>query len=272
MALKGWVRSCSSLFREVKHARSNGNDGPPTEQTHGKCCSNVRCGCGACADPQRAVEKAYVIGSREQNRGRARGFCPRSRFGRTSALLWVDRGGDCGVDFFRRRRVAGDVVQQGRSFSVPVLRAALDNLPKPNADGVPRPVQCRKCWEYSGLQKGFVSPYNPNAVEERPTFRSPLAQNVVWPRGCVQCGVEPTRFDEVGTFSVNKGLLVVGAVRVKTFKLPGVPYCAAHKKAVEMTTEIGNKLFLDWRSLAMMRRYMAANRGQFVESSSSGKS
>ena len=65
---------------------------------------------------------------------------------------------------------------------------------------------------------------------------------------------------------------VVGAVRVKTCKLPGVPYCVAHKKAVEMTTEIGNKLFLDWRSLAMMRRYMAANRGRFVESSSSGKS
>jgi len=41
---------------------------------------------------------------------------------------------------------------------------------------------------------------------------------------------------------------------------------------VEMTTEIGNKLFLDWRSLAMMRRYMAANRGRFVEPSSSGKS
>jgi hypothetical protein len=149
--------------------------------------------------------------------------------------------------------------------SCPFCGAALDNLPKPNADGVPRPVQCKKCWEYSGLQKGFVSPYNPNGVEERPTFRSPLAQTVVWPRGCVQCGAEPTRFDEVGTFNVNKGLLVVGAVRVKTFKLQGVPYCSAHKKAVEMQTGIGNKLFLDWRSLAMMRRYLAANRGRFAE-------
>jgi hypothetical protein len=147
----------------------------------------------------------------------------------------------------------------------PFCGAALHNLPKPDANGAPRPVQCRKCWEYSGLQKGFVSPYNPNAVEERPTFRSPLAQSVVWPDGCVQCGVPPTRFDEVGTFAVNKGLLVVGAVRVKTFKLGGVPYCAAHSKAVEMKTEIGNKLFLDWRSLPMMRRYMAANRGRFAE-------
>jgi hypothetical protein len=147
----------------------------------------------------------------------------------------------------------------------PFCGAALHNLPQPDASGAPKPVQCRKCWEYSGLQKGFVSPYNPNAVEERPTFRSPLAQSVVWPNGCVQCGAPPTRFDEVGTFAVNKGLLVVGAVRVKTFKLGGVPYCSAHSKAVEMKTEIGNKLFLDWRSLPMMRRYMAANRGRFAE-------
>jgi hypothetical protein len=147
----------------------------------------------------------------------------------------------------------------------PFCGAALHNLPKPDANGVPKPVQCRKCWEYSGLQKGLVSPYNPNAVEERATFRSPLAQSVVWPHGCVQCGAPPTRFDEVSTFAVNKGLLVVGAVRVKTFKLGGVPYCDAHKKAVEMKTEIGNRLFLDWRSLPMMRRYMAANRGRFTE-------
>jgi hypothetical protein len=146
----------------------------------------------------------------------------------------------------------------------PFCGVAMHNLPLPDANGVPKPVQCRKCWEYSGLQKAFVSPYNPNAVEERPTFRSPLAQSVVWPNGCVQCGATPTRFDEGGTFAVNKGLLMVGAVRVKTFKLGGVPYCDAHKKAVEMKTEIGNKLFLDWRSLPMMRRYMAANRGRFA--------
>ena len=74
---------------------------------------------------------------------------------------------------------------------------------------------------------------------------------MVWPNGCVQCAAEPTRFDEVGTYNVNKGLLVVGAARVKTFKLQGVPYCNAHKKAVEMNTGIGNSLYLDWRSLAI---------------------
>ena len=147
----------------------------------------------------------------------------------------------------------------------PFCGTALTQLRQPDANGAPRPVQCRKCWEYSGLQKGFVSPYNPNAVEDEPTFRSPLAQDVVWPHGCVQCGAEPARFDEVSTFSVSKGLLVVGALRVSTFKLRGVPYCNVHKDAVAMKTEVGNKLFLDWRSLGMMRRYLAANRGRFVE-------
>jgi len=162
----------------------------------------------------------------------------------------------------------GLAILMGRKDEVsdcPFCGAPLVNLPTPDANGKPKAVQCRKCWEYSGLQKGFLSPYNPTAVEETPTFRSPLAQSVIWPNGCVHCGAPPTRFDEVGTFSVNKGLLVVGAVRVKTFKLGGVPYCDAHKKAVEMKTEIGNKLFLDWRSLPMMRRYMAANKGRFAE-------
>src|SRR5204862_7987344 len=101
--------------------------------------------------------------------------------------------------------------------------------------------------------------------EERPTFRAPLAQTVVWPRECVQCGAEPTRFEEVSTSNLSGGFLAVGTVRVKTFKLSGVPYCTAHKKAVEMSTGIGNKLYLYWRSLAMMRRYLAANRRRFAE-------
>src|SRR5229473_2327926 len=147
----------------------------------------------------------------------------------------------------------------------PFCGEVLDGLPKPNANGVPRRVQCKKCWEYSGLQKGFVSAYNPNALEEKPTFRAPLAQSVIWPHGCVQCGAEPTRFEEVSTSSLSAGFLVVGTVRVKTFKLSGVPYCEAHKKAVEMNTGLGNTLYLDWRSLAMMRRYLAANRGRFEE-------
>jgi hypothetical protein len=88
---------------------------------------------------------------------------------------------------------------------------------------------------------------------------------VVWLHGCVRCGAWPTRFEEVSTSSLSAGFLVVGTVRVKTLKLSGVPYCNALKEAVVMKTEIGNKLFLDWRSLGMMRRYLVANRGRFAE-------
>jgi len=130
----------------------------------------------------------------------------------------------------------------------PFCGATLDILPKPDPSGKPLAVQCKKCWEYSGLRKGFVSPYDSNAVEDRPTFLSPLEQTVVWPRGCVQCGQIPTRFEEVGTISPNKALLTVGVVRVSSFKLAGVPYCEAHKKAVEMTTGIDNRVYLKWRS------------------------
>ena len=119
----------------------------------------------------------------------------------------------------------------------PFCGATLDILPKPDASGKPLAVQCKKCWEYSGLQQGFVSPYNANAVQKasRPTFLSPIEQTVVWPRGCVQCGATPTRFDEVGTISSNKGLLMVGVVRVNSFKLKGAPYCDAHKKSVDIS-------------------------------------
>jgi hypothetical protein len=57
----------------------------------------------------------------------------------------------------------------------------------------------------------------------------PIGQTVVWPCGCVQCGEAPTRFEEVGTTSSNKGLLA-GGVRESSFKLKGARYCGAHKK------------------------------------------
>src|SRR5437667_9744480 len=105
-------------------------------------------------------------------------------------------------------------------------------------------------------------------MEERPTIRAPLAQTVVWPRACVQCGAEPTRFDEVSTSNMSAGFLVVGTVRVKTLKLSGDPYCNAHKNAVEISTGIGNEVYLEWRSLAMRRRYFAGNRQRLADEGS----
>src|ERR1700687_3749373 len=48
----------------------------------------------------------------------------------------------------------GLVIVLGRKDEVsacPFCGAVLDTLPKPDPNGVPRPVQCKKCWEYSGL-------------------------------------------------------------------------------------------------------------------------
>src|SRR6267154_3304761 len=76
----------------------------------------------------------------------------------------------------------GLLIVLGRKDEVsacPFCGAVLDNLPKPNSDNVPRPVQCKKYWEYSGVQKGFASTYNPYAMEERPTFRAAGAERGV---------------------------------------------------------------------------------------------
>src|SRR5438034_2412804 len=72
-----------------------------------------------------------------------------------AALLFFG-GGGLAIVLGRKDEVA----------ACPFCGAVLDSLPKPNSDNVPRPVQCKKCWEYSGLQKGSVSPYNPNRSEE----------------------------------------------------------------------------------------------------------
>ena len=66
--------------------------------------------------------------------------------------------GIAGLIFFGGGGLLVMLFSRDEVSACPFCGAALDNLPKPNADGVPRPVQCKKCWEYSGLQKGSVSP------------------------------------------------------------------------------------------------------------------
>ena len=38
-----------------------------------------------------------------------------------------------------------------------------------------------------------------------------------------------------------------------------------------MTTGIDNRVYLKWRSLAMMRRFLAANKGRFTPGSANSK-
>src|SRR5438034_11283599 len=77
----------------------------------------------------------------------------------TAALIFFGGGGLL-VMLFSRDEVS----------ACPFCGAALDNLPKPNADGVPRPVQCRKCWEYSGCNGVLCPPTTPTRWRSGPRF------------------------------------------------------------------------------------------------------
>lgn len=129
---------------------------------------------------------------------------------------------------------------------------------KPDAEG--KIVQCKECFEYSIYSGGRVRPSDPKAVSEVPKFKSPVYADGVWPRGCVACGAPPTRLDDVTTRQVNAGMLVLGRLWVHSASASGIPYCEAHRKAVDLKYDQRKRVWLEWCSLQMMRRYLAANR------------
>ena len=129
---------------------------------------------------------------------------------------------------------------------------------KPDKEG--KIVQCKKCWEYSIYSGGRVRPHDPNSISEVPTFVSPVFDGGVWPKGCVACGAPPTRLDEVKTRNVSYGMLAMGRLWVTSSKASGIPYCDAHRDAVELKIDQGKRVTLEWCSLKMMRRYIAVNK------------
>ena len=149
----------------------------------------------------------------------------------------------------------------------------------------PEPVRCDQCNEISKFENERFSPYDPNAVNETPIFRSPLFENGLWPNGCVLCGAPPVRLDEAKAvrFQARRWATpLVSSVWVPypAARAAGVPYCALHREALrvippmemfawtpwkyfpgfEKRMEDRRKAFLLWRSLPMMRRYLEANR------------
>ena len=44
--------------------------------------------------------------------------------------------------------------------------------------------------------------------------------------------------------------------------MKNVPYCDQHKDAIQLVINQSKQLDLKWRSLRMMRRYLAVNRGK----------
>jgi hypothetical protein len=120
-------------------------------------------------------------------------------------------------------------------------------------------VQCKNCWEYSIYSGGRVRAHDPNSISEVPSFLSPVFEGGVWPKGCVACGEPPTRLDEVKARDVSYGMLAMGRLWVTSGKASGIPYCDRHKDAVSLKFDSQKRLQLEWCSLRMMRRYLAAN-------------
>lgn len=122
-----------------------------------------------------------------------------------------------------------------------------------------RALQCGHCGEYATLQNGEVRAHDPRAVADTPTFESSLYKDSRWPRGCLACGSPPTRFDDLCATDVDVAKLLVGALSTYTAHINGIPYCDAHKDGIKLKV-YNDTVSLRWRSLAMMRKYRAANR------------
>jgi len=149
----------------------------------------------------------------------------------------------------------------------------------------PEPVRCEQCGEISRFAMERLGPYDPNAVSDKPIFRSLLFENAVWPNGCVLCGAPPVRLDSARAVRYQARRLatpLISAVAVPrpAASISGVPYCAQHRDAIDIIPpkemyaftpwkylpgfeermEQRRLAFLMWRSLPMMRRYLEANR------------
>jgi len=122
------------------------------------------------------------------------------------------------------------------------------------------PLQCEKCWEYSAMVSGQLTPLPADTISEQPKFETPLFESSRWPKACVACGAPPTRLDEIKGRSLAAAQLVVARVAVQSARVQGVPYCDAHRDSVQVKVQQDRKVRLRWSSLRMMRRYLAANR------------
>ena len=120
-------------------------------------------------------------------------------------------------------------------------------------------IWCKKCGEYVTLEKGVLRPHEPSKVSDEPAFKSHVFKNGVWPSSCVLCGAPPVRRDDLRTTDVSGAALLVGRLSVSTGSVSGVPYCGEHKEAVKLSID-DDALQLTWRSLPMLRQYLAANR------------
>lgn len=134
-------------------------------------------------------------------------------------------------------------------------------------------LRCEHCGEYSQVRDKIVKPLDPSTYSESPRFESAMFKQGSMPNACVSCGGPATRIDTVTKSSLNKTLAVAGAARLVS-GTPGlavfhnkqasitVPYCDQHRDKLALSFDWRKRPVLSWCSLAMMRRYLAVNRGK----------
>ena len=126
-----------------------------------------------------------------------------------------------------------------------------------------RLIRCEQCFEYSQTGGMTMRPADPNRVADEPKFISPVFERALWPQGCVQCGEPATRMEDLKHRSIiHPGSIAVGRLWLGTATMKNVPYCAEHKDAIQLVINQSKQVDLRWRSLRMMRRYLAMNRGR----------
>ena len=127
-----------------------------------------------------------------------------------------------------------------------------------------REVQCEKCFEYSTVNVGILRPMDSAARSETPKFESPVYKKGIWPNSCVACGEAPVRCDDLSKTSVGALPALVGHLQIVRGSVSGIPYCEKHRDSLGLKVRSDKRMFLQWTSLRMMRRYLAANRSRQV--------
>ena len=125
-----------------------------------------------------------------------------------------------------------------------------------------RYVRCEKCSEYSTINVGILRPLEPGTKSETPKFESPVFRASVWPKACVACGEAPTRCDDLSKTTIGVLPALVGHLQIIHGSVKGIPYCDKHRDSLGLKAGSDKKLRLQWTSLRMMRRYLAANRNR----------
>ena len=156
--------------------------------------------------------------------------------------------------------LGGIAVSQSLAAPCPYCGEKIFNIARERNNQV---IQCGKCYEYSTVNRGILRALDPAMCESNsPCFISPVYRSNIWPRACVVCGAPPTRFASISKTGASavQFFVTVGSQFTRRGEVVGIPYCDRHQDGIRLKFRQSNKMLLEWCSLRIMRRYLAANR------------